>query len=188
MTSHDSFNFSLQFKILLRFVVWKLKKIRFSNSHTWNSTILPNLNNYFHNVSHFSCQINSFQWFSYFRSMNSTSFQQFLFPKSQKSPNYSITLSRKIRKIGFNKIFREITLLFSFFMNANSTQCSQAVNESKYSLVIHSVTVSECFCHSDFTWNQLLIFFGRSNKEVILSNIERTRTSFFEHVWKMHFT
>ena len=84
MTSHDSVNFALQFKILLRFLEWKIRISEFSNSHTWNSTILANFTNYFHDFSHFSCQINSFQWLSYFRSMFSTSFQQFLFPKSVK--------------------------------------------------------------------------------------------------------
>ena len=54
ITCHDSVNFCLHFKILVRFLEWKIKILRFSNSHTWNSTILLNLTNYFHLSSHVS--------------------------------------------------------------------------------------------------------------------------------------
>lgn len=34
-TSHDSVNFFQQFKILLRFLEWKMQKLRFSNCYAW---------------------------------------------------------------------------------------------------------------------------------------------------------
>jgi hypothetical protein len=51
MTSHDSVNFFLQFKILARFLRWKITILAFWFFHTWDFTILLNLTNCFHQFS-----------------------------------------------------------------------------------------------------------------------------------------
>ena len=51
MTSNGSVNFSLQFKTVYRFLSWKIRILAFSHFHTWESSILLNLTNYFHHFS-----------------------------------------------------------------------------------------------------------------------------------------
>ena len=88
-----------------------MQKLRFSNCHTWNSTILANFTNCFHYFSHILWNSHLFQWLAYFRSMNSSIFNSFC---SQKVKNkgiwlwkISILASFGRTLVGLPKIFRQ---------------------------------------------------------------------------------